>query len=280
MNDTDIILKKLRKNIFLTAYSGGIGHLASAFSVLEILYALYIEKAMAHSPQNPNWENRDRLILSKGHGSLALYNILSLSGYFPKDELHTFCRPGSRLGGEPNTLEVPGVEASTGSLGHGLSIGIGMALALKADKKNNRVYVILGDGECEEGSVWEAIMSGAAFKLDNITAIVDNNRVQKMGFVKDIAGIDSWANRFEAFGWQVKFADGHNVEDICLKLNETWDEGKPRVLIANTIKGKGVSIMENVPGWHWRMPNKRELKVVMRELDISEEELKQCRKPI
>lgn len=280
VNTDETILKNLRKKVFLTAAAGGIGHLASAFSIIEILCALYNEGIMAHIPENPDWDGRDRLILSKGHGSLALYNILSMVGYFPEDELWTFCRPGSRLGGEPNALEVPGVEASTGSLGHGLSIGIGMALALKADKKDNKVYVILGDGECEEGSVWEAIMSGAAFSLDNLTVILDNNRVQKMGFIKDIIGIDSWANRFESFGWQVKFSAGHDVNDICSKLTEPWDEGKPRVLIAQTIKGKGVSIMENVPGWHWRMPNKKELKIVMQELDITEEELNKCRKPI
>jgi transketolase len=280
MSKDEAAMKQLRKNIFLTAYSGGIGHLASAFSIVEILYSLYIEGVMAHNPKDPAWDGRDIFILSKGHGSLALYNILSLAGYITKDELKTFCRPGSRLGGEPNVLDLPGVEATTGSLGHGLSIGIGMALALKADKKSNRVYVLLGDGECEEGTVWEAIMSGAAFKLDNLTVIVDNNRIQKMGLVKDIAGVDTWATRFGAFGWQVKHADGHDVQDVHNKLKSDWDQGKPQVLIAETVKGKGLSIMENVPGWHWRMPSKKELKVFIQELDISVEELEECKKPI
>lgn len=270
-------LKYLRKRIFLTAYSGGIGHLASAFSIVEILYALYNNGILRYDPANPDWNGRDRLILSKGHGSLALYNVLCMAGYFLESELYTFCQPGSSLGGEPNILEMSGIEASTGSLGHGLSIGLGMALALKVDRKDNQVYVIIGDGECEEGSIWEAVMSGAAFRLDNLTVILDNNRLQKMGFVKDIAGIKSWADRFAAFGWQVKSTDGHNVLDVCEKLTGRWETGKPRVLIAETVKGKGVSIMENIPGWHWKMPNKREIKYFMQELNITEEELEKCR---
>ncbi|MEG2250836.1 MAG: transketolase [Malacoplasma sp.] len=273
-------LNELRKNIFLTAYSGGIGHLASAYSLVEILYALYIENVLKHNPKLPNWEGRDRLILSKGHGSLAVYNVLSSCGYFPKDELWTFCQPGSRLGGEPNVLELPGIEATTGSLGHGLSIGVGMALALKRDNKNNKIYVILGDGECEEGSIWEAVMSASAYKLDNLIVILDNNHIQKMGLVKDIIGIDSWKSRFASFGWCIKETDGHNVNDLYETLMSKWEEGKPKVLIANTIKGKGISIMENKPGWHWKMPNKKELKVIMAELNITEEELKECKKHI
>lgn len=278
-NSVDVI-KKIRKNIFLTAYSGGIGHLGSAYSLVEILYVLYVKKLMKFDAANPDWEERDRLILSKGHGSLALYNVMSLCGFLPEEELWTFCQPGSRLGGEPNLLELPGIEASTGSLGHGLSIGIGMALALKSDKKKNRVFVIVGDGECEEGSIWEAVMSASANQLDNITVIIDNNRIQKMGFVKDVMGIVSWESRFASFGWEVKEVDGHNIDDIQTKINSEWTEGKPRLLIANTIKGKGISIMENNPAWHWKMPNKRELKIVMSELGISWEELEACKKHI
>lgn len=280
MQNQEETLNQLRKNIFLTAYAGGKGHLASAYSIVEIIHSLYSCGIMKQNPQDTNWEGRDRLILSKGHGSLALYNELCLCGYFPKEELWTFCRPGSRMGGEPNVLEMPGIEATTGSLGHGLSIGVGMALALKADGKDNHIYVIVGDGECEEGSIWEAIMCAVAFGLNNLTVILDNNRVQKMGFIKDIAGIESWKSRFEAFGCQVKEANGHCIEDICKNLTGDWQDGKPRVLIANTVKGKGVSFMENVPGWHWRMPNRRELKVIKQELNISEEELEICKKPI
>lgn len=273
MNQQEQILKSIRKNIFLSAYAAGIGHLASSYSLVEILYALYKENIMRHDPENPEWDGRDRLILSKGHGSLALYHILAMCGYFPQEELNTFCCPGSRVGGEPNCLELPGVEATTGSLGHGFSIGVGMAIALKAIKKDNRIYVIVGDGECEEGSIWEAVISGVSFKLDNLTVILDDNRIQKMGLIKDIAGFDSFADKFEAFGWQVKHADGHNVQDVCEKLSSAWEPGKPRLLAAHTTKGKGLSIMEDAPKWHWKMPNKRELKVFMRELEITQEEL-------
>ncbi|WP_195282620.1 transketolase [Harryflintia acetispora] len=280
MNEDFEALKKARKRIFLTAYNCGSAHLASAFSIVEILHVLYERHVLNYDSKNPGWEQRDRLILSKGHGSLALYDALCTAGYFTEKELFNFCRPGSLLGGEPNTLETPGVEASTGSLGHGLSIGVGMALAAKADGLNNKIYVILGDGECEEGSVWEAVMSAAAFKLDNIVAILDQNRLQKMDFVNEIMGIDTWKERFEVFGWQVKQSDGHNIKDLYHQLTSPWEAKKPHLLLADTTKGKGISLMENAPGWHFRMPNKRELKVFMSELGITEEELEQCKKHI
>ncbi|MDR1330447.1 MAG: transketolase [Oscillospiraceae bacterium] len=270
--------KELRKHIFLAAYSGGVGHLASAFSAVEILSALYLGGVMKYKSSQPEWEGRDYFILSKGHGSLALYAVLCDAGFFPKAEMYRFCQPSGVLGGEPHTLDTPGVEASTGSLGHGLSIGVGIALALKLDSKSNRVYALIGDGECQEGSIWEAVMSGAAFKLNNFTAIVDNNKIQKMDYVKNIVGDYSIANVFEAFGWQVKTVDGHNIDELKYALNGEWDEDKPRCVVAETVKGKGVSLMENNPAWHWRMPSRKELKVFISELDITEEELERCKK--
>lgn len=280
MCNDEIIINELRKNIFLTAYCGGIGHLASAYSIVEIIYTLYMKGILSYDPLNPNWEDRDRLIVSKGHASLAIYNVLSMAGFFPKEELWTFCRPGSRLGGESNPIEIPGIEAATGSLGHGLSLGVGMALAKKIDKKNSKVFVILGDGECQEGTIWEAVMSASSFKLDNLTVILDYNRIQKMGFVNEIMGIESWDSKWKAFGWHVDEMDGHNIDEIYKCITAKGEKGKPRVIIAHTIKGKGVSIMENAPSWHWRMPNKRETKIFMQELNISEEELMKCKKPI
>jgi transketolase len=280
---------RLRKNIFLAAYSGGVGHLASAFSLVEILRVLYLDGVMRYDARNPQWEGRDILILSKGHGSLALYAVLAEAGYFGEDELWTFCRPGTMLGGEPNTLECPGVEASTGSLGHGLSVGLGMALALKSDGKPNRVYVIVGDGECQEGSVWEAVMSATAFALDNLTVIIDNNRIQKMDFIEKIMGTNGLGDRFESFGWDVQTCDGHDpaaLKSALTGLSGGWHDGTPRCLIAQTVKGKGLSLMENNPAWHWRMPNKKELKVFCSELNITQDELdavkgaRSCRKPI
>ena len=266
-------MKEYRKKIFLSAYSGGVGHLASAFSCVEILYALYLGSVMRHDPNCPGWDGRDIFVMSKGHGSLALYAVLAEAGYFSESELYKFCRPGEMLGGEPNCLEVPGVEASTGSLGHGLSIALGMALALKADGKNNHVYCLVGDGECQEGSIWEAVMSAPRFKADNLTCVVDSNHIQKMDFIEKVMGSENLKEQFESFGWQIKITDGHSVADITEKLSGTWEPGKPRCLIAETTKGKGVSLMENTPEWHWRMPNKKELKVFCSELGISEKEL-------
>jgi transketolase len=173
---------------------------------------------------------------------------------------------------------VPGVEASTGSLGHGLSFGTGIALANKMDGKDSSVYVVLGDGECQEGSVWEAVMSAARFRLDKLTVILDDNKIQKMGFVRDTMAIDSWETRWASFGWHVITVDGHDVDAILNACKTPTEQNKPRLIIACTIKGKGVSIMENNPAWHYRMPNKKELKIVMQELGITEEELEECRK--
>lgn len=172
------------------------------------------------------------------------------------------------------------MEASTGSLGHGLSIGVGMAIANKIDGRDSKTYVILGDGECEEGSVWEAVMSAAAFGLENLVVLLDNNRIQKMGSVAAIMGIGDWRSRWEAFGWSVDEVDGHEVDALCRTLTAPAAKGRPRVVIANTVKGKGVTIMENQPSWHWKLPNRRELKVIVQELMITGEELEQCRKPI
>jgi transketolase len=272
--------RDLRKKIFLAAYSGGVGHLASAFSAVEILQALYIDRVMNFDSANPDWEERDYFVLSKGHGSLALYVALAEVGFFPKEELFKFCQSGGLLGGEPHSLETPGVEASTGSLGHGLGIAVGIALALKVDKKPNCVYVLVGDGECQEGSIWEAIMSGTAFGLDNLTVIIDRNRIQKMDFVDKIMGMDNLDEQISSFGWHVKNCDGHDATAIKNKLTDKWETGKPRCLIAETIKGKGLSLMENNPAWHWRMPGKKELKTFMAELNITQEELDECKKRI
>lgn len=280
MQETKKNTDKLRKEIFLAAYCGGAAHLASAFSAVEILKTLYLDGVMRYDAASPNWKERDYFILSKGHGSLALYAVLSEAGFFPKEELRRFCRPGGMLGGEPHSLEIPGVEASTGSLGHGLSVGVGMALAIQSDRKRNRVYVLLGDGECQEGSVWEATMAAAAFKLDSLTVIVDHNRIQKMDFIEKIMGPDGLADKMTAFGWQIKRADGHDCGALKAALMGEWEVGKPRCVMAETVKGKGLSLMENSPAWHWRMPNKKELKVFMDELNITQKELEECKEPI
>lgn len=278
--DEKNIIRNLRKDIFLTAYSASIAHIASSFSIVELLYVLYSHKILNFDSKNPNMEERDIFILSKGHGSLALYTILCNEGFFDRKELKTFAKPGSILGGEPTIPFIPGVEATTGSLGHGLSIGVGMALAFKIDGKNNKVYVLLGDGECQEGTIWEAVMFAKKEKLDNLVIIIDSNKIQKMGTIEDIMSINSWKDKFSSFGLSVKEVDGHDIDALDKVFKESREKDKPTVILCNTVKGKGVSIMENDPRWHFKLPNKKELKVFMEELNITLKELEECKKHI
>ncbi len=270
-------LLNLRKKIFLTAYPLKTAHVASAFSIVEILYALYCNGVMHYDAADMKNPDRDRFILSKGHASLAVYAILNKVGILSDEVLSTFCRPGYCLGGEVNINETPGVEATTGSLGHGLSFGVGIAIALKKRKSPGKVYVVVGNGEIQEGVMWEAVMTAYKFGLDNLTVILDDNKIQKMGFTRDTMRIESWDNRWAAFGWHVEQADGHNVDNLTALLKQENPAGHPRIIIANTVKGKGVSIMENNADWHFKMPYKRELKVFMKELNISEEELEHAK---
>ena len=268
----------LRKQIFLAAYAGGQApHLASSFSCVDILYTLYCKGILRHDPKNPSLEDRDRVILSKGHGSLGLYTVLCEAGYFDRDVLMSFVQQDSLLGGEPSLNQSIGIEAGTGSLGHGLSMGVGMALAGKKSGAASHTYVLVGDGECQEGAIWEAVMSASRFHLDNLTILLDHNRLQKMDTVEAIMDITDWKSRFSAFGWNTVEVDGHNIDDLTACLQNHKVEGKPTVVICHTIKGKGSSLMEENPAWHWRKPNKRETKVFARELEITEEELAQCK---
>lgn len=265
--------REIRKEIFIQAYHAGGAHMGAAFSVTDILGVLYFGDVLHYQPENPEWSERDKVILSKGHAGVALYAALAIAGYFDKEHLKTFCKPGSNLGGHPKINEIPGVEASTGALGHGLSFAIGIAYANKVDKKKNHVYVILGDGECQEGSVWEGALSASTLELDNLTVIVDHNKLQAMDSLEKIVHMSPFADKWKAFGWNVVEIDGHNCGEIKEALL-TRQVGKPTLVVANTVKGKGVSFMENVPIWHYRMPNEQELPILMAELGIAEEELK------
>lgn len=269
---------ELRKMIFKMAYRGGTGHLASALSIVEVFTVLYFGGILNIRPKEPKWKQRDKVILSKGHASLALYSTLAMAGFFPAEQLQTFCQPGSEFGGEPRMGHIPGVEATTGSLGHGLSFGVGIAMAHQINHDPNRTYVILGDGECQEGSVWEAVISAAHHKLDHLTVILDNNRLQAMGKLEDILAISRMRECWEDFGWKVHTVDGHHIRNIqqCLADDRMDQTDKPRLLIADTIKGKGISFMENVPIWHYRMPNEQELEIVLKDLNMTREELLQC----
>lgn len=280
-NNYSEVTNQIRKDIFLTAYAGGTAHLASAFSLVEIMYALYEKGILRYDVANPQWQERDSFIMSKGHGGLALYVMLQRAGFISKELLQSFIKPGSLLGGEPKYGDIPGVEATTGSLGHGLSMGIGIAMANKMDKNDAHTYVIVGDGECEEGTIWEGIMSAARYHLNNLTVILDCNGVQKMGPVAQTMEIRDWRKRFESFNWKVdEIADANNVDEVMACLQEKNETEQPRLVIAHTVKGKGVSIMENNHNWHFKMPNKRELKVFMDELGITQEELDECKKHI
>lgn len=262
---------ELRRQIFINGYLGGNAHLASSFSCIEILYTLFLDGVLRLNPNNPDWNERDRFILSKGHAGLALYSVMWKAGYLTEADFYSYLTINGKIGGEPAMRDIKGIEASTGSLGHGLSIGVGMALAQKMDHLDAKTYVLIGDGECEEGSIWEAAMSAAALKLDNLIAILDCNELQKMDSINHIIGLNNWNEKWKSFGWNVIETDGHDLEQL---KEAFWvqKKGMPTLVIAHTIKGKGVSIMENNPNWHFKLPNKKEKNIFMKELEISEED--------
>ena len=274
MRDSDVnVCRELRKQIYLTAERGGLGHLASCYSCLEILYALYVKGILNCTRDNLKSPDRDRLILSKGHAGLALYWVMCEAGLLDAEEIKTFLQRGSHVGGEPCMRDLPGIEASTGSLGHGLSMGVGMAIAQKMDGTDARTFVIIGDGECEEGPIWEAALSAPAFRLNNLVVILDCNEIQKMTSVAETIAHTNWAEKWQSFGWLVKEADGHDPEALEALFRERNDTDRPLLIIAHTIKGKGVSIMENNPIWHFKLPNRKEKKIFQAELGISDEEM-------
>jgi transketolase len=233
-----------------TLIRAGCGHPGGAFSCIDILTALYFA-ILKIKPRDPYWQGRDRFILSKGHSSVALYTVLHLRGFINRATLLTFRQDNSKLCGHPDMHKVPGVEMSTGSLGHGLSVGVGLALAAKIDKRKHRIFVLMGDGETQEGSIWEAAMSASHYKLDNLIGIVDRNKIQIDGFTEDIMALEPYRRKWESFGWQVKEIDGHNMQEIISVFkNSPFKKNKPSLVIAKTIKGKGISFMENNYQWH------------------------------
>jgi len=238
---------EIRLSVLNAIYRSGKGHIGGAYSCTDILIALYYGGVLKYDAKNPKWDKRDRFILSKGHAAIALYAVFSDLGYFKETELESFNNSGM-LGEHPD-INIPGIEINSGSLGHGLGVGAGMALAAKLDAKKYRTFVLLGDGECNEGSVWEAVMFAAHQNLDNLTAIVDRNRLCIHGSTEEINQLDPLDKKFEAFGWEVESLDGHDIEEIISKIKENLS-GRPKMIIANTIKGKGVSFMENIASWH------------------------------
>ena len=262
------IANDLRVDIVAMLTKSQSGHPGGSLSVIDMLTALYFD--FAKISDDVKWEGRDRIVLSKGHASPALFSVFAKLGYIKREELSTFRQLGSNLQGHPDK-KVKGVEVATGSLGHGLAMANGMAMGLKMDKKDNRVYCLLGDGEIQEGEVWEAAMAAGHYKLDNLVAFVDNNGLQIDGNVKDVMSVYPIDEKFKSFGWNVVTIDGHNFEEILTQLEEaTKVKGKPTMIIAKTIKGKGISYMENLAGWHGKAPSMEQFKIALKDLGIED----------
>lgn len=267
ISDSEDLAWRIRRDaIEMTHLSNG-SHIASVLSIADIIAVLYAD-VMKYDSNNPKMEERDRIILSKGHAGAAIYAALAEEGFFDVEELKTHYANGSRLSGHVSHKNVPGVEFSTGSLGHGLSVGAGMAFAAKLDNKKHKVFVILGDGECDEGSIWECALFANQYKLDNLVAIVDSNKMQSMDFCENTIALSPFAEKWKTFGWNVKNIDGHNHEELRNALLETENSmHKPTVVIANTIKGKGISFMENNIVWHYRAPQGEDYENAVKELE-------------
>lgn len=267
ITELEKIANKIRCDIVKMIFEAGSGHPGGALSATDLLTVLYFNH-MRYDPKNPEWEDRDRFILSKGHASALLYSVLAESGYFPVEELSTFRKLGTRLQGHPSRIKnTPGVEISSGSLGQGLSVGVGMALALRLLNKESRVFVLLGDGECDCGQIWEAAMSAGHYKLDNLCAIIDYNKLQIDGTTEEVMGLAPLAAKWKDFRWNVIEIDGHNFNQIINGFNEAKNfKGKPTVIIANTEKGKGVSFMEGQCSWHGKALNQEQFNKAMGDL--------------
>jgi len=259
------VAREVRRDILLTTFAASSGHPGGSLSETEILVSLY-SKILRHDPKRPDWADRDRFILSKGHATPGLYATLANKGYFSRSELQGFRKINSLLQGH-SKIGIPGVEMSAGSLGQGLSFGVGVALACRLDKRSYRTYVLLGDGECDEGQVWEAAMSASHYKVDTLTAIIDRNRIQNDRFVSQVMEIEPLAAKWKGFGWNVVRAQGHSFLSLQRAfLRAQQIKGRPTVIIANTTKGKGVSFMEDNPDFHGKPPNAQQFLQAMEEI--------------
>ena len=267
INDLKVTANNIRKSVIEEVYSAASGHPGGSLSAADILTVLYFNQ-MNIDPKDPKNENRDRFVLSKGHASPVLYATLAERGFFDKEELKSVRKLGSMLQGHPDMKGVPGVDMSTGSLGQGLSAANGMALASKLDSKGYRVYALLGDGEIQEGQVWEAAMTSCHYNLDNLCVIVDNNNLQIDGSVDNVMNIYPIDEKFRSFGFEVFTVDGNNIDELITIFEKAKTiKGRPTAIVAKTVKGKGVSYMENQAGWHGKAPKEEEYKIAMEELD-------------
>jgi len=259
--------KEMRKKIVTMIYEAQSGHPGGSLSAVELVTVLYFDQ-MRVNPNNPKSENRDRFILSKGHACPVLYTALAMKGFFPLEELSTLRKFHSRLQGHPDMNKTPGVDMSSGSLGQGFSCAVGMAIAAKRDNRGLYVYVLVGDGECNEGQIWEAAQTAVKYRLDNLIVIVDNNNLQNDGPCEEIMPLLSLKDKFSAFGFYTVEIDGHNIEEIITTFEELKKiHGKPKCIIAKTVKGKGVSFMENVVEWHGKAPNEQQYEQAIKEIE-------------
>lgn len=265
MNATVALAKQMRLDVLEMTSRSGASHVGSAFSVVDILAVLYGVPVLRYRPDAPRWAERDRFILSKGHAGSAVYSVLARSGFFPVSVLESHYQDGSLLSGHVSHKGLPGVELSTGSLGHGLGVGTGMALALKEAPGSPRVFVVLSDGECDEGSVWEAAMFASHHGLDRLFAIVDYNKIQSLAPVAETLALEPFADKWRAFGWEVREVEGHDHEQLRQVFTPSTS-GRPVVVLAHTVKGKGVSFMEQSVLWHYRAPRGEEYERARREL--------------
>jgi transketolase len=260
--------RHLRRQIIHMLERGGRGHVGSAFSLVEILRVLY-DDVLRYDAKNPHWPQRDRFLLSKGHGCLALYVLLAEKGFFPEAELWKFCKSDGILGGHPEHGKVPGVEASTGSLGHGLAFGVGFALNARYEKASHRVFVVVSDGESNEGSLWEAALCAAKHRLSHLTVLVDYNKQQSYSTTYEVLDLEPFADKWRAFGFAVEEVDGHSLEELRAALRRTpFDPARPSAIICHTIKGKGISFVENNLNWHHKTKvTEDEVKSLLAELE-------------
>lgn len=272
VEELEVKANDIRKDIVRMIAEAGSGHPGGSLSSADMLCALYFGEVLCHDPKNPEDETRDRFVLSKGHAAPALYATLAEAGYFPVEELMTLRKLGSRLQGHPDSKKLPGVEVSTGSLGQGLSTAAGMACGLRLAGSDASVFCLLGDGECQEGQVWEAAMFAAHQKLDNLIAIVDHNHLQIDGRIEDVCSPESLAAKFEAFGWQVFTCDGNDMSELLFTFTavKAAKDSRPKAIIAETTKGKGVSFMEGQAGWHGKAPKPEELEIALSDLSKKE----------
>ena len=266
-----ILANRMRQDIVSMIAEAGSGHPGGSLSCTDILAALYFGGVMDHNPDDPAWDARDRFVMAKGHAAPALYAALAHAGYFPTEELMTLRKLGSRLQGHPDRNLVPGVEVSTGSLGQGLSIASGMACGLRLEGNGATVFALLGDGECQEGQVWEAAMFSAHRGLDNLVAIIDHNGLQIDGRTTEVCNPESLSAKFQAFGFNTATVDGHDVAALttCLSMAKAARNGKPWAVVAQTVKGKGVSFMEDQAGWHGKAPNAEQTQQALQELSCA-----------